>query len=565
MPLTHTWRIRKREREKMLSSEQITEIRRMCDESFKFFAQTFITHFGSFARYDPHFHDPLCDFLQHAPTPDKLIILPRNTLKTTICTILYSLWRASRDTSRRCLLNGNSEDNARNNVSTIMGIIEGNRLYGVLYPEVIPQNFKKGKWSASAANLTRAFQHPNATFEAAGTGTNVTGRRPTDIWEDDTVYPKKDQMTQMEMMPTRDDIQKAIGFHKLTLPLLDDPRTGERITVLTRWGSYDLASYIIENETSGDGGRYSVFDQPAHNPETGELNYPAFYDEETLRALKAGLGSFMYQMLYENQPLSTEFMKIRPEWIRYFYTDKDGNHRSAENYPGVKKGDVVCAAKEGRHKITTDPADSPGEKEAQQCFSVSIAATNCEMGLFIEKYLRGKWTDVQLARKTIAMAIDLHITHIVIEKDRYPHMKNTFRIEAHKYTDRLHIGECHTKGRRKDADRIMKIAALAEDGCLWLRRNMNEWENEAYTWPNGRTNDLLDATTWQILDDFKIQRKKRVVEKTEQQAYNTFSMDQILDSMNAGEERYPTPFEEPPLSTDVWEDNPAEEAPARMR
>ena len=537
----------------MLSNEQLTEVRRMCDESFKFFAQTFITHFGSFARYDPHFHDPLCDFLQHAPTPDKLIILPRNTLKTTLCTILYALWKASRDTSRRCLLNGNSEDNARNNVSTIMGIVEGNRLFGALYPEVIPQNFKKGKWSASAANLTRSFQHPNATFEAAGTGTNVTGRRPTDIWEDDTVYPKKDQMTQMEMMPTRDDIEKAIGFHKLTLPLLDDPRTGERITVLTRWGSYDLAHYIMENETSGDGGRYSVFDQPAHNPETGELNYPAFYDEDTLRALKAGMGSFMYAMLYENNPLSTEFMKIRPEWIRYFYTDKEGNHRSAEKYPGIEKGEVVCGVKEGRGKITVDAADPPGHKSAQQCFSVSVAATDCENGLFIEKYERGKWSDVQLAKKTVRMAHDLFITQIKIEKDRYPHLKNTFKLEADRHEDRLSIGECSTKGRRKDEDRIMKIAAIAEDGRLWLRRTMNEWENEAYTWPNGRTNDLLDATAWHIIDEKMPQKVTRQKVKREQK-YNVFSMDQILNSMTPLQ-RFPTPFTEASISGDRWEDN----------
>lgn len=542
----------------MLTSEQLSAMRVMADESFKFFAQTFITHFGSYARYDPCFHDPLCDFLQYAPTPDKLIILPRNTLKTTICTILYALWKASRDTSRRCLLNGNSEDNARNNVATIMGIVEGNRLYGAMYPEVIPQNFKKGRWSASAADLNRSFRHPNATFEAAGTGTNVTGRRPTDIWEDDTVYPKKDQMTQMEMMPTRDDIEKAIGFHKLTLPLIDDPRTGERITVLTRWGSYDLAQYIMEHETSGDGGRYSVFDQPAHNPDTGELNYPAFYDEETLRALKAGMGSFMYQMLYENQPLSTEFMKIRPEWIRYFYTDKEGNHCSAEAYPGIKKGEVVCGKEEGRMKVTVDPADPPGKKSAAQCFSVSLFGCNCVNGLFIEHYERGKWTDVQLAKKTIKKATELFYTRIVIERDRYPNMKRTFETEAHKHTDRLSIGECHTRGRRKDEDRIMKLAALAEDGLLWLRRNMNEWENEAYTWPNGRSDDLLDATAWQILDDFMIQTKKRKEVKVGENVYGTFSMDQILDSMNTDIRRYPTPFDQPSISREeVWRDEKA--------
>lgn len=272
----------------------------------------------------------------------------------------------------------------------------------------------------------------------------------------------------------------------------------------------------------------------------------------------------MYQMLYENEPLSTENMKIRPEWIRYFRTDKDGNHRAAENYEkdGIRNGDIVCGVKEGRRKVTVDPADPPGEKSANQCFSTAIFGCNTERGLFIEKYLRGKWTDVQLAKRTVKTAIDLLYTQIVIEKDRYPHMKRVFKAEAHKYSDRLSIGECHTRGRRKDEDRIMKLAALAEDGCLWLRRNMNEWENEAYTWPNGRTNDLLDATAWQILDDFKIQKKKRIHREKVSQAYNVFSMDQILDSMTLSESRYPSPYDADQLSRgEMWED---ERAPLHM-
>jgi len=534
-----------------LNEEELDVAREACLGKFKRFCQVFITHFGSFERYHPPFHDPLCDFLQYAPTQDKLVVLPRNSLKTTICSILYPLWKATKDSNVRWMLTGNSEDNARNNVSTIMGIVEQNKMYGAMFADRIPE-FKKVRWSPSHADMNRSFKHPNATFEAVGVGTNVTGRRPTDIIEDDTVYPKKDQMTQQEMMPTRDDIQKAVGFHKLTLPLVDDIDTGERIFVCTRWASYDAANHIKENEVGGEG-RYSVYDRPARDPETGSLNYPSFYTEAKLRALKSNLGSFMYAMLYENNPLSSEFMKIRPEWIRYFHSDKDGN------FVDTKTGLIVCTKGEGRRMITVDPADTPGEKSAAQCFSVAVACTNTEAGLFVEKYVRGKWSDVQLAKETIDMSTKLAIPRIRIEVDRYPHMVNTFRIEGNSRANtRYSFEPVKTRGRRKNEDRIMNIAALAEDGLLWLRRNMDEMENEMYTFPNGSTNDLIDALAWHVLDAFTVPRKRVEDAATakENDLYKPFTMDQILSSLHSAD-RYATPFAAPGLKDEQWADERA--------
>jgi hypothetical protein len=520
-----------------LTDKELDVIRKACLEKFKNFAQVFITHFGSFERYYPPFHDELCDFLQFAPTPDKLIILPRSTMKTTICSILYPLWKATKDPRVRWLLTGNSDKNAANNVTAIMGIVEQNPMYAALFSDRIP-NFRQVRWSSEAAELNRPFKHPNATFEAAGVGTNTTGRHPTDIIEDDTVYPKKDQMTQQEMMPTRDDIEKAVGFHKLTLPLMDDTAKGERIFVCTRWAQYDAAHHIMENEVGGLG-RYSVFDRPVRDPETQELNYPTFYDEDKLAMLKssAGVGSFMYAMLFENNPLSSEFMKIRPEWIRYFHDNQ------SHDFVDAKTAEVLCSARDGRRMITVDAADPPGDRRAAQCFSVAVAATNVEAGLFVEKYVRGKWTDVELAKRTLDMSDELGITRIRIEADRYPHLVNTFRIEGQKRAGkRYSIEPVKTRGRRKDEDRIMQIAALAEDGLLYLRRNMNEMENEMYAFPNGTTNDLIDALAWHVLDDFRVPHKAKLPEEKKETLYNTFSMDQILQSMEINDSRYPIPY-----------------------
>ncbi len=298
----------------------------------------------------------------------------------------------------------------------------------------------------------------------------------------------------------------------------------------------------MENEVGGLG-RYEVFDKPVRDRETRKLTYPTFYDDKKLELLKssAGVGSFMFAMLYENNPLYSEFMKIRPEWIRRFHNDATGN------FVDTKTEEMIVPAEDGRRMITVDAADPPGKKSSQQCFSVSVAAKNVAAGLFVEKYVRGKWSDVKLAKETLDMADQLGITRIRIEADRYPHLINTFKIESRKRAGKRYSFEAvKTRGRNKE-DRIMRVAAIAEDGLLWLRRNMSEMETEMHTFPNGLTDDLIDALAWHILDDFKVPHK--AVEDKERKEvediFKTFTEDQIEASMNYGGGRYPSPYVAP--------------------
>ena len=85
----------------------------------------------------------LCAFFQHAPSRkhNLLCILPRSFLKTTT-TALYTLWRAVQNPSLRILFVSNTAPNAKKTVLYIMGIVEQNRLFAALFPEVIP-NFNR--------------------------------------------------------------------------------------------------------------------------------------------------------------------------------------------------------------------------------------------------------------------------------------------------------------------------------------------------------------------------------------------------------------------------------------
>lgn len=207
-----------------MTPKQVTLLKERVLDDFSYFAQLFTD--PSF--YDAVFHTELCRFIQHS-RKDKLIVLPRTYLKTTIAASLYALWKATRDPTIRILVVSNTEPNAQKTVRSIRSIVEQNSLYHLLFPERVP-TFSKVRWSDSCACLARPVDFPEGTFEAAGTGTNIIRRHFNLIIEDDTVAPKKDELTGEEAMPSKDDIEKAVGFHKLTIPLLINEED-ERIVI----------------------------------------------------------------------------------------------------------------------------------------------------------------------------------------------------------------------------------------------------------------------------------------------------------------------------------------------
>ena len=258
-----------------VSKSEIRTIRKFCLENFWFFAQSLLEP----KFYDTTFHKDLCDFLQK-PSRGKLIVLPRTFLKTTI-TSMYLLWRATRDPNLRVMIVSNTSPNAEKTVHSIRSVIENSKFYQLLFADLIP-NFSKIRWSDRCACINRPTDHPEGTFEAVGVGSNVIRRHYNIIVEDDTVAPKRDELTGDEAMPTRDDIEKAVGFHKLTIPLLIDFNEDQRIVVGTRWSSYDLINHVKEHE------KWDVFDRPAIDSE-GKPLYKKF-SLETLDAIKTICG-----------------------------------------------------------------------------------------------------------------------------------------------------------------------------------------------------------------------------------------------------------------------------------
>ena len=215
--------------------------RRLSKKSLYFFAKFVL-------GYDwlvPHIHKPLCDLLQDRKKNRKAVTLPRSWLKSTVCSISYPIWRAIHDCNILVLLVQNTANNAAAKLRSIRAQFDKNSLFRLLFRELLPT--KDCRWTNTALEINRTKPATEATFEAAGRNTQVVGRHYNLIVEDDTVAPDKDEYTEDNVLPTKDDVDQAIGWHKAATFLLVDYNVDEILVVGTRWFQVDVLSYIKEH------------------------------------------------------------------------------------------------------------------------------------------------------------------------------------------------------------------------------------------------------------------------------------------------------------------------------
>lgn len=487
----------------LVSTSELDALRVQCEENFWFFAKTQCDE----GFFDNTLHKNLCDFLQtqfwkvshgvRVPNNEKVIILPRGFIKTTIIG-LYLLWKALKDPERREVVISNTATNAEKTVSEIMGRVDKNDLVRALWPKVLPSKGRDSEsWSARAACLTRKKRGGMATFEAIGVGGSVVRRHWDTIVEDDTIAPKKDDMGEEEVLPTQEDIKKAINFHKLTTPLKVSQVESERIVIGTRWAEEDLLAFVKETGAV-------VFDVPAlldseGNPTTdldnGIPTYPKQFPLHVLKTIKDEVGTFLFQSLYLNAPMPKEFMSFKQSWIRYW-----------ETFPT-----------EGMHRITVDPADPPTGGKFQD-YSAIVSARWTPQGLSVKRYIRERMTTKDLINKTLDMAFEDGAIQIRVEVNRHPYLENAFYDEMAK-RGRFVSLDCFKVARSKDA-RIMELLPLFESGRCFLPSGANHLETELLSWPHGKHDDIIDALSAHCVDHKRTDMKKEERQPAEEYVFS---------------------------------------------
>ena len=497
--------------------------------------------------FDPK-HKELCDFIQaelervfigsassSTKTVRILIVLARGSLKSTIVSKYLQVWLCLpceelpwKSENFRSLLAMNTHPNAREKMRGIRGLFDSNENFKALWPELLPN--KNCKWSDEAACINRTKEFEEATFEGCGTKTRVTSRHFNAIFEDDTTAPEEKGMTDSDTLaPSIEEIDRAVGWHKRATALLVPKGPRIRIVVTTRWGDYDLVSYIKEHED------YKVFDMAAWDPKdgwsqddklrTGKPSMSIFYDTEQLKEIEVDVGPYMFQTLYLNNPIDASKRTFQDQWI----------HR-------VEPKDVPDD--EGFFAIAIDPAI------AQTKGACETAITRVKHIIKDGRPLQYWMNDVHghfLPLETATKALDLveeapeQTKYIIVEDIAYQAALKHILWDEMERRD-IHVDIISLKGSNKrgakDA-RIEGMQPLFANRRIFLVKGLSpQTESQLKQFPHGKLVDIIDSFSMhrKLYKRLKIYRPKPAAPRV-----NPDSIEAVLASIkkrNWGNSKY---------------------------
>ena len=269
-------------------------------------------------KLDPEIHGPICERLQDLSIKRVNQTMPRNFFKTTVGTIGYGCWRPTLDPNVTILIAMNKMDNAAGKLREVRQQYEHNPILRACYPEIIP-DFAHTTWGDRGASVRRTAVSGTPTWTPTGAGGDVISGHWDEIIMDDLATATRDRFSDEDILPSTEDVAKAIGWYRQSVSLLKDPRQGRIMNIGTRWGLKDLVEFILR--TSDDFRAHSwelkALDSPEGHPIEsftdaaglrrfrlrGMPTFPAMYPIEVLESILAQTGSTIFSLWYLNEPV----------------------------------------------------------------------------------------------------------------------------------------------------------------------------------------------------------------------------------------------------------------------
>ena len=266
-------------------------------------------------------HRELCDFMmagvkgtkQHAASPRKtfaIIAAPRGTLKSTVCSQGYPLWRMIRgEVDLRVLLDAENRDKAQERLKNIKFKLETSPYFKTCYGDWNGK-VKNYSWNEESATVSVRTNTSirESTFDTAGVDV-VKNSLHYDLIICDDCHSDKNSKESTQ-------IQKVIDHYKVLQPMIDDDEDtgmkGEFLLVCTWWDDKDANRWFVDMM----GADASVFQRSAFKDDAKTIpRYPRRLSIETLKTKRKILGSRMYGLQYLLECISEEDALFREEDI----------------------------------------------------------------------------------------------------------------------------------------------------------------------------------------------------------------------------------------------------------
>jgi predicted phage terminase large subunit-like protein len=434
-------------------------------------------------------HGPLCRILENPANLRATAMMPRGFFKSTTCSVAFPMHAVTLDQNLRVLLTQNTIENAKKKLAEIRGHFENNEKFREVFSYLIPA--RKKRWGSQSLTVNRTRTYPEATFEVAGVRSRVVSRHYDIIIEDDTAAPENQDLGDESgmLLPTADQVNQAINWHRLAIGLLNKPVSSRMIVVGTRWWERDLLSWIFQNEPDYVHFARAALERDGVANIEGEPVWPERYPKATLEKFAAALGPYFFSALYLNDPMAATDMNFRPEWIAGCYYEEGKLDELMRQDPKRFKTYVTV-------DLANDPAMTKGSPDYNAIVTTSKDMQTGEV--YVRDYSREKCGPVQTMKLLWEHLDRFNPIEVGIESAGY---QRTFIYNVGEEMTRRQqfftVTPLSTNKSSKEA-RIMGLQPLVSDGKLRIRRLHAALVQELLAFPRGKNDDVIDALSMQL-------------------------------------------------------------------
>ncbi len=424
----------------------------------------------------PKCHMPLTLFIADNPGPFKLILQPRDHLKTSVATIGGNFQKAIRNPNERILIGNESSTNAERMLRAIRQHCEGNKIIRTLYSDVIPKDTRKVRWNDQELDFNRTGVWPEPTFDTIGMTGAVTSRHYSHICIDD---PISEEAVKSEKV-MKDTIARLSGF----LDLLTDPEKDTLWMIGTRWAIYDVYSWL-EKVLSG---RLTRFIRGAI--EDGEPIWPERFSMETLALKRTIQGEYRFSCQQMNNPRNSELQDLNVDDIKFWRwhaTERDVIELLARDGQTVEETWPL-----GRLDITTTVDPAPAEKASSDRNAVvTCGITPTARAIVLDAWGK-RCTPLELIEKLFEVKTRFHPRVFGIEGVAYQKVLKYFvKAEGDRRGIYMRIEELKAPGKEKY--HVRSIQPIMATGRLYVLPTQMLLRQEMSEFPLGEHDDVVDA------------------------------------------------------------------------
>ena len=424
------------------------------------------------------FQKEMCHFVQDERRKKKLILIPRNHLKTKLISVGYSLFRIAEDAKVRILIYSATWQMAVDIVSQIQRQLAKNEKFINLFG-TLSEGAKE--WSQDRIRLS-INDRREPTVTAAGIDNNLVGGHYDLIIFDDVVN--------RDNIGTADQIQKVIRRYNDSLDLLEPG--GQIIVVGTRWHDSDLYGWIL----SPDNLVLPTYDVMVKQAYEGDLQtgdnfetiWPGKFERRDLLERLNSEGWAHFSAQYLNNPVPEQDAIFKRSWFQY-YEDLEG--KLLNKFMAV------------------DPAISEA-KYADYTAMVVVGVDQYNL-IYILDVVRARLLPNDIIKEIFRLVNRWQLSSVAIEIVAFQKtLAYSMREEMKRRNKLFHIEEVKPYDRSKD-ERIKGLQPLYENGKIYhnkLLPNNYFLEDELTRYPRGTHDDCIDALSY--LKDIIFPAKQKV-------------------------------------------------------